>query len=156
MDPTTAIGVAAAVVQFVDFGKRLVVRARQIYVSPESRTAQESQLILSLNELRDLAALAKDTFNRYPEVQSDRHFAEIYDDVENAAQEFDEILEGLKSRDKKRGKLKSISIGFESIKTEKQVRQVISRLEYIRRRGYSFTLSALWYFYLVIHRIDCS
>lgn len=156
MDPTTAIGVAAAVVQFVDFGTRLVVRARQIYASPDSRTAQESQLLLSLSELRDLAAQAKDTFNRYPEVQSDRHLAGIYDDVENAAQEFDDILKGLKSRDKRKGKLKSIGTGYESIKTEKQVRQVIGRLEYIRRRGYSFTLSALWYFYLAIHRVDCS
>lgn len=150
MDPVTAIGLAAAVIQFVDFGKRLVSRAHRIYVSPASRTKQESELLLSLSELREQAAQAKETFNRYPEVQSDLNLVKIFDDVEIAAREFDDILDGLQSRSeasvtsKRMGIMKSLRVGLDSIKTEKDVEAALNRLDHIQRRGCSFTLSALW------------
>lgn len=153
MDPVSAIGVAAAVVQFVDFGKRLVSRAHQIQASPVSRTERESELLLSLSELREQAVQAKQTFGRFPEAQSDQKLARIFDDVEAAANEFDAMLEGLRSRSeanaipKNKDMLQSLSVGLDSIRAEKQVQKALSRLNYIQRRGYSFTLSALWYYY---------
>ncbi|KAK2597927.1 hypothetical protein N8I77_012679 [Diaporthe amygdali] len=148
MDPVSAIGVAAAVVQFVDFGKRLVSRAHQIQASPVSRTERESELLLSLSELREQAVQVKQTFDRFPEAQSDQKLARIFDDVEAAANDFDAMLEGLRSRSeananpKNKNMMQSLSVGLDSIRAEKQVQKALSRLDYIQRRGYSFTLQA--------------
>ncbi|KAK3375813.1 hypothetical protein B0T24DRAFT_617096 [Lasiosphaeria ovina] len=57
MDPLTALSVAAAVVQFADFGCRLLRRAYEIYESPKNQSAKNIELS---TVSRDLAHLVQD------------------------------------------------------------------------------------------------
>lgn len=59
MDPVSAVGVAAAVFQFLDVGKRVLSRAHQMSKSQTSQTEQERRLLEDLYELRQAAARAE-------------------------------------------------------------------------------------------------
>jgi hypothetical protein len=54
MDPITALGLAAAVVQFVDFATKLTNGTRQVYVSGSGATAGNADLELCASELEKL------------------------------------------------------------------------------------------------------
>lgn len=57
MDPISSLSVAAAVIQFVDFGSRLLSNSLQIYRSPSGQTAA----VVSLSDIsNDLAQLAEE------------------------------------------------------------------------------------------------
>jgi hypothetical protein len=55
MDPVSALGVAAAVVQFADFGYRFITNAIELYKSPSGEKAEYIELS---NVSQDLSRLA--------------------------------------------------------------------------------------------------
>ena len=52
MDPLTAIGLASSIVQFVDFGTKLIGGAREIYFSTTGTTEENASLELVTIEIR--------------------------------------------------------------------------------------------------------
>jgi hypothetical protein len=54
MDPLSALSVAAAVVQFVDFGTRVLSDARHIYESSSGQTSMNLELSTVANDLSRL------------------------------------------------------------------------------------------------------
>ena len=54
MDPFTAIGLASAIVQFVDYASKLVKGTIEIYGSATGDTAETGSLKLVTQKLRDL------------------------------------------------------------------------------------------------------
>lgn len=64
MDPITALGIAAAVVQFVDFGFRLVNDARQKYKSVSGRTLELVKLSTIATDLAQLSTNIQDESSR--------------------------------------------------------------------------------------------
>jgi len=56
LDPVSALGVAAAVVQFVDYGTQIVSKGRKIYRSGDGTLAENVELEATSSRLRDLAA----------------------------------------------------------------------------------------------------
>jgi hypothetical protein len=52
MDPLTAIGLSSAIVQFVDFGTKLICGAREIYYSTTGTTEENATLELVVAEMR--------------------------------------------------------------------------------------------------------
>lgn len=64
MDPLSALGVAAGVVQFIDFGTRLTSVAGQLYLSPSGRTADEVELSTIASDLSQVSANIKSETNR--------------------------------------------------------------------------------------------
>lgn len=54
MDPFTALGLAAAIIQFVEFGAKLVSTSREIYVSADGRTKEHQTLDEICSDLRFL------------------------------------------------------------------------------------------------------
>jgi hypothetical protein len=56
MDPLSALGVAAGVVQLIDFGTRLTSAAGQLYLSPSGRTAEEVELTTIASDLSQFSA----------------------------------------------------------------------------------------------------
>ncbi|KAI8628803.1 hypothetical protein F5Y19DRAFT_97016 [Xylariaceae sp. FL1651] len=57
MDPLTALSIAASVVQFVDFGSRLLSNTREIYRSPAGLTAAETSLVTVANDLAEFSTI---------------------------------------------------------------------------------------------------
>ncbi|KAK3997832.1 hypothetical protein QBC44DRAFT_364028 [Cladorrhinum sp. PSN332] len=55
MDPFSALSVAAGVIQFADFGARLLTRSVQIYHSEDGLTREEDELDSVSRNLRELA-----------------------------------------------------------------------------------------------------
>lgn len=73
MDPFTAIGLASAIVLFVDFGTKLLGGAREIYFSTTRSTAQNATLEIVVTEIRAWASRL--TLPGLPCVQSDEERA---------------------------------------------------------------------------------
>lgn len=56
MDPLTAIGLASAIVQFVDFSYTLVSEAREMYSSAKGARAEHDEADSAIDRLRDLTS----------------------------------------------------------------------------------------------------
>jgi len=54
LDPLTALSVAAAVVQFVDFGNKLLVKGHELHKSPDGASVGNSELEIIAKELQQL------------------------------------------------------------------------------------------------------
>ena len=59
MDPLTAIGLASSIVQFVDYGTKLIGGAREIYHSTTGTTAQNETLELVATEMKEWSSRLK-------------------------------------------------------------------------------------------------
>ncbi|CAM1503537.1 Fc.00g011280.m01.CDS01 [Cosmosporella sp. VM-42] len=102
MDPLSALGVAAGVVQFIDFGTRLVSEVGQLYLSPSGRTAEEVELTTVASDLAQLGrnvdsettALARSV---PAEGSSEAILLRICEECVAAARELDTAIQALRS-----------------------------------------------------------
>jgi hypothetical protein len=54
MDPLSALSVAGNIIQFIDFGGRLLSKARELYKSPVRSLAVHDEIILATTDLEAL------------------------------------------------------------------------------------------------------
>jgi hypothetical protein len=62
MDPLSALSLAGTVVQFVDFGCKLLAEGRQIYQSSSGRLNTNEEIELITNDLQTLVKKLRDSF----------------------------------------------------------------------------------------------
>lgn len=130
MDPVTALGIAGTIVQFIDFGIRVVSKGNQIYRSGDGTSADRHDLALVTNDLLVLQTrLARET---------DCHATE--DDLElrklsNAANELaTKLLEKL-NMVKAQGRFrrwKSFRQALKSVCSQKDIDDMATRLGTLR------------------------
>ncbi|KAK1635619.1 hypothetical protein BDP81DRAFT_450488 [Colletotrichum phormii] len=99
MDPFTALGLAAAIIQFVEFGAKLVSNSREIYVSTDGRTKEHetldeicSDLRFLVDDIDEAADLAGEPTKRIDEEVALRKLAEK---CRNTALELQSLLKSL-------------------------------------------------------------
>lgn len=63
LDPLSALSVAASVVQFVDFARKIVSKGKQLYKSPGGALRENEQTETATKRLQDLILKLKDSFN---------------------------------------------------------------------------------------------
>lgn len=145
MDPVSAIGVAAAVVQFVDYGMRILSRARQIYRSIPGGldTELEREQLEDLRDLRRVAVQAEDSSGVYD--------AALRENIKSAARDFDVVLASMKAKRRDVGDghyLKrawhSTNNAVLSLRDESAVKEMDEKLKKIHTLVVRSTLSALW------------
>ncbi|KAF9878380.1 hypothetical protein CkaCkLH20_03872 [Colletotrichum karsti] len=83
MDPFTALGLAAAIIQFVEFGVKLVSTSREIYISADGRTQEHetldeicSHLCFLVDDIDDAAELVGELKQRIDEEVALRKLSE--------------------------------------------------------------------------------
>ncbi len=159
MDPGTAIGIAAAVLQFVDFGTDLLSETYRIYKSPSGIIAGEvalSTIVEDLNaELAQIqTAVLVDDAHRSPALNEllriSRECEQVVTPLREAIKRMQkdgvqEISHEKATVDGKRTLVKSFRTALEGIWNRKKVEETVRTLQDLSRRMTSATLFCLWY-----------
>lgn len=146
MDPVTAIGLAAAVLQFADFGTQLVSKARKISSSTTNRTDLETDLLVTFEDLDRLSQRAKQVLKDNQEHSRSQHLWKILEEVQTLHEEFCNLLKILESRKKKN----TLKAAFSAHHNEGQVVEAMARISSVRYRILSNILFSLWYVLFVL------
>ncbi|KAE9375911.1 hypothetical protein N431DRAFT_481115 [Stipitochalara longipes BDJ] len=135
LDPLTALSVAGTIVQFVDFGTKILSRSRQLYHSTKGALALDEELDLIITHLTKLTAKlirplsTPSTENEASE--EEQALRELCDACNTVAQEMVERLEGFKV-DGKHRIFKSVWQALKSIWSEKEANDLVRRLSMFR------------------------
>ncbi|KAH7173284.1 uncharacterized protein B0J16DRAFT_418600 [Fusarium flagelliforme] len=101
MDPITAFQVAGTVITFVEFSRRLLNDAREVYISPSGHTSQVARLGDISDDLTSVGDHITATLKEGPAstyTKSDEALAKICERCIKMKIELQEALEGLKAR----------------------------------------------------------
>ena len=140
MDPLTVISLAGNVIQFVEFGTRLLGRAEQLYTSSAGTIAVHDELELVTTDLRALVTrlrdsspkLASDLESSREEESSWRSLQQICDQAANVADELISKLGGLKLKEGRFQKLRCLHEAVKSLWSEKEIKALSERLSGFR------------------------
>lgn len=101
MDPITAFQVAGTVITFIEFSRRLLNDAREVYISPSGQTSQVARLGNISDDLTSVGDHIVATLKNGPAstyTKSDDALAKICERCIKMKNELQEALEGLKAR----------------------------------------------------------
>jgi hypothetical protein len=116
MDPLSALSLAGNIVQFVDFGSKLLSGAVGLYRSPLGTLAAHHELELVTTDLSALVVKLRQSFDQGSNIDSpdqnitiqQRSFEEICDEAVKVAEELVQRLDKLKVKDGKLRKWRSV------------------------------------------------
>jgi hypothetical protein len=150
LDPLSALGLASSVVQFVDFGCKLVTECKEIYHSVDGLSGEYINIELittSLGRLsHDLRSAPRTTRffrgqqqlsppqrNEQPVAKSN---LELWQDLASSCQETAEellvILQKLKLRDSSHRRWKSFQLALKTILKKEEIKKLQERLDGFR------------------------
>lgn len=135
MDPLTALSVAGNIIQFVDFGTKLLSQATELYKSSVGTLRINDELELVTTDLRDLVTKLKLSY--YPEGKSEdsegdvsqwTSFSRLCDEAAALAEELIERLVKLKVKGGKNRIWRSVKQAVEAAWSEKELASMKKRL----------------------------
>jgi hypothetical protein len=136
MDPLTALSLAGNIIQFVDFGSRLLGRAAELYRSPTGSLSFHDELELVTTDLQTLVIKLQQSLPSADsqDSQDQEHtdgwssFMKICHEAAKVADELAGRLARLKVKDGKHRKLRSLKHAVESLWSEKEIAVLLERL----------------------------
>lgn len=145
MDPATAIGVASSAITFVDFSRKLLRRAYEIYRSSDGRSKEETRAIADLRDFNRLAQNVERSLTKFGSTSGDLEIAIVLEEVRGVSHDFEEVVKKLVSR-KDPGKrlLTSLKTAAKSLYGNSVVSELQERLDEIQSRTIRFVLFAIW------------
>ena len=153
MEPLSAVSIAAAVVQFVDFGTRLLSTSVEIYKSPSGQTAEEVEVTTVLGDLTSLASRTREIMARHEtplDRAGDDEMSRFLSEIDHIVLDFQGATDSLLARGIVRlyGKeglnKKSLGSALISISNASKTSEILSRLGTLQRRILQFALLQLW------------
>jgi hypothetical protein len=164
MEPTSAIGVAAAAIQFLDFGSRLLSSSCDIYRSPSGQTAKQVALSAIVGDLSSLLNQVEQTISAglrsgaHPSPAQDRLLG-LCGECKNLIAPLNQSLSRLQ-RDRAsdlcfggqdaeekcgRGVLMSLRLALKAVWNESEIVETFDKLDAMKRRITAAALFALWW-----------
>jgi len=140
MDPFSALSVAAAVVQFVDFGTNIVSKGSKLYKSTEGALIENIELEKASTRLQGLSSTVQ-TFLRGdyqgpqsgPLVECDQALHTICEACLEVSKELIDKLDKLKVPDgHPHKKWKSIQQAFKTVYSKDKIEEILGRLVGLR------------------------
>lgn len=145
MDPATAIGVASSAITFVDFSRKLLRRAYEIYRSSDGRSKEETRALADLMDFSRLAQNAQRCLTRFGSTSEDVEVSIVLEEVNGVFRDFEEVIRKLVSRtDPGKRILTSLQTAAKSLYGDSVVSELQERLEEIQSRTIRFVLFAIW------------
>lgn len=130
MDPVSAIGIASAIVAFLDFSWNLVTGTWEIYQSRDGVTAKNARLEDVTDDLESLAeALKADVPVK---TMAERNIRRLARDCEEDAKTLKALLDEMKVPGTRRLFWKSLSAKWKSILNRDEVARLKSQLQEFR------------------------
>lgn len=144
MDPFTAIGLASAIVQFVDFSSTLVSGAREIYSSASGARTEHDEADLAIDRLRDLTRHLPHVVPTQTMTAGDRRLLALKEGCEVVFDELASILEA--GRAKTPGsKRSSLRASLRNIRNKDKFATLQSRLDRYRQEVFGVLQAMLRY-----------
>ncbi|KAH8810758.1 hypothetical protein F5884DRAFT_780304 [Xylogone sp. PMI_703] len=154
MDPLSALSVAAAVIQFVDFTGRLFSDTYEVYTSPSGQKAELVQLSVLSNDIAELAGQVDEKSTalcqRRNITNSESQLIRLCDACKRVNTDLQNALDLLKARDTKESGSKTTKVGksfniaLSGIWSHKKVKQMSHDLANIRQQIMAAILVCLW------------
>jgi hypothetical protein len=131
MDPLTALSLAGNIIQFVDFGTRLLSTTKELYRSSVGSLAIDDELKLVTTEISILIAKLKQSSVFQEDGSSSFH--KICDEAVGVATEIVTKLEGLRLGEGKFRLWQSLQRAVKEIWSEKELNGLVDRLDKLRQ-----------------------
>lgn len=98
MDPLSAIGLASAIVQFVDFGSRIAHDAKCIYKSTTGVTVENENIEFTIEQLQTISGMLKQRIPSSPLYFLDEPLISLAKRCETLSNELLELLKAVKAK----------------------------------------------------------
>jgi hypothetical protein len=138
MDPLTALSVAGTIIQFVDFGNKLLKHSIQLYKSSRGSLKANEELELITGDLQCVISKLRDASVSSPagsvigQNSSRSNFVEICDEAAKIAAELLERLNGLKVKDGKHRTWESIKAAVKAAWSKEEIQALEKRLSLLK------------------------
>jgi hypothetical protein len=140
MDPITALSVVAAVIQFLDYGTRIVSKGKELYSSADGALSENMELETASVQLQNLSNTLMDSFQAGLKAppggkpdQSDEVMQKICEDCVAVSRELVEQLEKLKIPEgHPHKKWKSFRQALKAVWTKEKINEIAERLKNLR------------------------
>lgn len=133
MDPLTALSLAGTIVQFVDFGKKLLTDCRDLYRSTAGVLDASEELELVTLDLRALAKKLQNADFSAARRAEQATFKGICDKAAKIAEELLSRLDGLKVKGSERGKWQCFKQAVKAAWSIDEVKSLEERLSTSRK-----------------------
>jgi hypothetical protein len=152
MEPLSALGIAAAGVQFVDFATRLLSDAVKTYKSASGQTERVSILASITNDLTSLATRVEEQAvglpERAPLGSPDSILLQACQQCRTISQELSSILQTLSARQSSksgtRSARQSLTAAIRGIASEGKIKDLSEKLQTIQQQMQMAALMSLW------------
>lgn len=150
MDPLSALSVAAAVVQFVDYGTRILTDAREIYKSSWGQTPKNLELstvAIDLSQLSDEVDSRSSRLSLEKGRESEEVFLRLCRECKEISDDLQGSLTKLQARGTNRLELtaSSLFVALKGVWSAKKVEKLKERLNQVRQQMMMAVLVFLWY-----------
>jgi len=130
MDPGTALGVAAAAVQFIDFGLKALALCKQIRDSDTDTTVLHAELQQSIRQLETIqSGVTLDSFPR----DTSRSIKQCSQDCSSTAKELQDLLSEIREIAQKK-RFGAPRAAFRAMKDQKKIEKIQNKLERCQAR----------------------
>ncbi|KAK4220645.1 hypothetical protein QBC38DRAFT_175641 [Podospora fimiseda] len=153
MEPLTALGLAAAVVQFTDFGVRILTESIRVYHSLDGQTLEHVQLSRVSQDLSELAGKIQENATNLPEPgrplrSTEQIFVRLAEQCQDISNQLNNILERLQVRRKSNSRIdlakESIFVALRAYRSSSQISSLRESLSSIRQQMMMASLTVLW------------
>jgi hypothetical protein len=133
MDPFSALSLAGNIIQFVDFGARLLSNARELYRSPVGSLSVHDEITLVTTDLETLVKRLRGPVNARPSSEENDNqlqtLRKICGEAATVAEELLKRLETLKlSGEEKHRGWRTVGLAVRSLWNEKEIAGLSNRL----------------------------
>ena len=135
LDPFSALSLAAAVVQFVDFGTRLMSKGKEIYQSADGSSAENIELEVIYEDLKSLSEKLKataDPISLSRGCLEERALGKLAATCKSVADELLTTLRDLRVAEGPHRKWSSFRKALKTIWKKEKIEELKSRLEGLR------------------------
>lgn len=144
MDPATVIGLASAILTFVDFSAKIISTAKEIQSSASGATAEHEEIGKAIGRLEDLTQhldtqSPKKTLALTPQ---DKKLLELQKRCITVSSELQKILESIQSK-KPGSKVDSVRVALKTWKNKGKIEELQSRLDRHRQEVFGVISTAI-------------
>jgi hypothetical protein len=127
MDPVTAFGLVAGIIQFIDFSRTLIESAVEVHNSVTGTTADNADMLVTIGRLEEVSGELRAPASSNPEYQA---LCKLCANCQTLAKELLFILRSLS--DKGGSKRQSVGVAFKTWRERDKVSSIRTRLNEYR------------------------
>jgi hypothetical protein len=129
MDPITAVGFAASILQFIDFSWGVITGTYEVYKSATGTTLENAHINTVVNDLERVTdGLISDVEGK---TKHEKELCKLADKCHNLSQDLSKILKKLQISEEN-SKWKSLKVKIASMRKEKEIASIENRLDKYR------------------------